>query len=158
MTPQEQPMIESDPQVIGRLDNEENDESDSIADSASLRDSTASITSSILSYRTINGRKYQSSKTTEYWAPTGDQHVEGFDVAPDAYLTNHHFTTMLLDDKLFSAPIVDNPQDGIFPTGTDLSRAILDVGAGTGIWAIDVADEYPWAEVIGTDISAVQPD
>ncbi|KAM0495609.1 hypothetical protein ACHAP8_007875 [Fusarium lateritium] len=46
----------------------------------------------------------------------------------------------------------------MFHTGTDLSRAVLDVGTGTGIWAIDVADEYPSAEVIGTDISAVQPD
>ncbi|KAL6922741.1 hypothetical protein FSHL1_000015 [Fusarium sambucinum] len=72
-----QPIIESDPQVVGRLD----DESDSVADTASLRESTASITSSILSYRTINGRKYQSSNTTEYWAPTDDQHVAGFDIA-----------------------------------------------------------------------------
>lgn len=29
--------------------------------------------------------------------------------------------------------------------------------AGTGIWAIDLADEYPSAEVIGTDLSAIQP-
>jgi len=33
----------------------------------------------------------------------------------------------------------------------------LDVGTGTGIWAIDFADEFPNTEVTGTDISAIQP-
>ena len=28
---------------------------------------------------------------------------------------------------------------------------------GTGIWAIDIADQYPSAEVIGTDIATSQP-
>ena len=28
---------------------------------------------------------------------------------------------------------------------------------GTGIWAIDFADEHPSAEVIGTDLSPIQP-
>lgn len=35
---------------------------------------------------------------------------------------------------------------------------ILDVGTGTGAWAIDVADEYEQAHVFGTDISPIQPD
>ncbi|KAF8542007.1 S-adenosyl-L-methionine-dependent methyltransferase [Trichophaea hybrida] len=37
------------------------------------------------------------------------------------------------------------------------SQRICDVGTGTGIWAIDVADLYPSAEVIGTDLSLIQP-
>jgi SAM-dependent methyltransferase len=36
-------------------------------------------------------------------------------------------------------------------------RKILDIGTGTGEWAIDMADEYPDAEVIGTDIAQIQP-
>ncbi|KAK1714230.1 methyltransferase domain-containing protein [Colletotrichum lupini] len=31
-------------------------------------------------------------------------------------------------------------------------------GTGTGIWAIDFADAYPGSEVIGVDLSAIQPD
>ncbi|KAJ3529711.1 hypothetical protein NM208_g9632 [Fusarium decemcellulare] len=101
-------------------------------------ESTSSITSSIREYRNIHGRTYQSSKTTEYWAPNDEQHVEGFDVG-------HHWITMMLDDKLFLAPIGDNPQH------------ILDVGTGSGIWAIDMADLFPSAHVVGTDISPTQP-
>ncbi|PCD20256.1 hypothetical protein AU210_016668 [Fusarium oxysporum f. sp. radicis-cucumerinum] len=31
------------------------------------------------------------------------------------------------------------------------------LGTGTGIWAIDVADEHPEAEVLGVDLSPIQP-
>ena len=37
-------------------------------------------------------------------------------------------------------------------------RKILDVGAGSGRWAIEVAKEYPEAEVIGLDLSTVSPN
>jgi cyclopropane fatty-acyl-phospholipid synthase-like methyltransferase len=33
----------------------------------------------------------------------------------------------------------------------------LDVGTGTGIWAIDFADEHPETAVIGVDLSPIQP-
>lgn len=52
---------------------------------------------------------------------------------------------MLQDDKLAIAPVGDNPQ------------RVLDVGMGTGIWAINFAGRYPGAEVIGADISLIQP-
>jgi methylase of polypeptide subunit release factors len=45
----------------------------------------------------------------------------------------------LLDKKLYLAP-VENPQ------------RILDIGTGTGIWAIDVAETHPHADVIGVDL------
>jgi cyclopropane fatty-acyl-phospholipid synthase-like methyltransferase len=33
----------------------------------------------------------------------------------------------------------------------------VDIGTGSGLWAIQVAEEYPNTRVIGTDISPVQP-
>ena len=57
----------------------------------------------------------------------------------------HHIWKLLLGGGLFTAPIPPNPQ------------RVLDFGTGTGIWAIDFADEFPSATVIGTDLSPIQP-
>ena len=51
---------------------------------------------------------------------------------------------LLCDAHLHLAPL-ENP------------RRILDIGTGTGIWAIQMADDYPDCTVIGTDLSPVQP-
>ncbi|KKA25113.1 hypothetical protein T310_0818 [Rasamsonia emersonii CBS 393.64] len=36
-------------------------------------------------------------------------------------------------------------------------RRVIDLGTGTGIWAIDFGDQFPSAEDIGTDLSPTQP-
>ena len=36
-------------------------------------------------------------------------------------------------------------------------KRILDIGTGTGQWAIEMGDEFPGAEVQGTDLSPIQP-
>ncbi|KAJ9134254.1 Methyltransferase domain-containing protein [Pleurostoma richardsiae] len=128
------PAVEVDPGVVP---GEEIDPADSAVGVSSI-ESTASLTESILAYRVLQGRRYQSSKTTEYWAPNDEQQNEGLDIL-------HNGFTMLLSDRLFLAPIGDKPE------------RVLDVATGTGIWAIDVADQFPGAEVTGTDISPIQP-
>jgi methylase of polypeptide subunit release factors len=52
----------------------------------------------------------------------------------------HEIMLQLLKGQLHNAPITRNP------------HRILDVGTGTGIWAIDMADKYPSAEVLGIDL------
>lgn len=52
-----------------------------------------------------------------------------------------------MDGQLHLAPFTpENP-----PT------KILDIGTGTGLWAVEMGDEYPSAHIIGTDLSPVQP-
>ncbi|SPQ18285.1 794af904-952e-46b4-9478-2ab326c6bbf4 [Thermothielavioides terrestris] len=101
--------------------------------------STASLASSILHYRTVHGRTYHASiGNADAWEPNDDMHAESMDI-------HHHMSTLMLGDKLFLAPIGPNP------------KRVLDIGTGTGIWAIDFADAYPGTEVIGTDLSPMQP-
>ncbi|KAM0559303.1 hypothetical protein ACHAPJ_004322 [Fusarium lateritium] len=100
----------------------------------------ASVTASILEYRTIQGRTYNSDRhPTEYFAPNDEQQLQSVDIS-------HHYLTVLLDNNLFLAPISPHVQK------------VLDVGTGSGIWAIDFADMYPSAQVIGSDLSPCQPE
>lgn len=57
----------------------------------------------------------------------------------------HQMIRIAMGNKLYLAPIGDIP------------AKILDVGTGTGIWAMEMGDDYPNAEIIGTDLSPIQP-
>jgi 2-polyprenyl-3-methyl-5-hydroxy-6-metoxy-1,4-benzoquinol methylase len=59
----------------------------------------------------------------------------------------YHVLTLLLNGRLYVSPF---RKDG--PSGK-----ILDVCCGTGIWAIDVADENPEYIVKGIDLAPIQP-
>lgn len=37
-------------------------------------------------------------------------------------------------------------------------QRILDIGTGTGNWAVEIADEFPATIIHGTDISPIQPE
>ncbi|KAF8459795.1 S-adenosyl-L-methionine-dependent methyltransferase [Kalaharituber pfeilii] len=55
-----------------------------------------------------------------------------------------HHIWRIVTGTLHLAPI-ENPE------------RILDLGTGTGIWAIDMADQYPDAQIIANDLSPIQP-
>ncbi|RFN45506.1 hypothetical protein FIE12Z_10269 [Fusarium flagelliforme] len=115
---------------------------DSDADSSigdDVASSTTSVSSSILEYRKFHGRTYHSDKyDSEYFAPNDERQRDSMDIT-------HHSLTLLLDGKLTLAPIKEGPMK------------VLDVGTGSGIWAIDFADAYPSSTVTGTDLSPIQP-
>ncbi|KAI5796109.1 S-adenosyl-L-methionine-dependent methyltransferase [Pyronema domesticum] len=58
----------------------------------------------------------------------------------------HHETMRLCWGKTFYQAPIQDPQN------------ILDIGTGTGIWAIETADKFLGAEIIGTDLIPIQPD
>ncbi|KAK1768287.1 S-adenosyl-L-methionine-dependent methyltransferase [Phialemonium atrogriseum] len=124
-------------EVAGQ-DGDGGDDADS-AHGDDAAESTASLTSTILRYRTIRGRTYHSEiGNAQYWGANDDGHSESLDIL------NHVFN-LCLDGRLYVAPITDDP------------KKVLDIGTGTGIWAIDFADQFPGCDVIGTDISPIQP-
>ncbi|KAF5694733.1 methyltransferase [Fusarium denticulatum] len=114
---------------------------DTDADSAIGDDNasdTTSLRSSILRYREENGRTYHAYKDGAYALPNDEIENERLDL-------QHHLFLLTFDERLHAAPLPKT-----------LNRA-FDAGCGTGIWAIEFADEHPECEVIGVDLSPIQP-
>ncbi|KAL1962409.1 hypothetical protein VTN77DRAFT_9680 [Rasamsonia byssochlamydoides] len=85
-----------------------------------------------------NGRAYHGYRKGIYMLPCDEQEQDRLDIF------HKLFTVAKVSDKLIYAP---HPSNGRF----------LDLGCGTGIWAIDVANKYPNAFVAGVDLAPIQP-
>lgn len=99
--------------------------------------SLTSLSVNVSDYNFENGRRYHNSELAIYHLPNDDREQERLDLQYEAIV-------LLVDKFLFLSPI-KNP------------KTILDQGTGTGVWAIDVGDAYPAAQVYGIDISPIQP-
>ncbi|PGH23935.1 hypothetical protein AJ80_01997 [Polytolypa hystricis UAMH7299] len=100
--------------------------------------STASLTSSVLNYQYENGRRYHAYRAGAYPLPNDETEQERMDM-------QHHIYQLIFGGDLYRAPLP--AQVG----------HVLDIGCGTGIWAIDFADQHPEANVLATDLSLIQP-
>ncbi|RKK74578.1 hypothetical protein BFJ71_g17250 [Fusarium oxysporum] len=125
--------------IVAPDDNDTGDQDSSLGDETAS--STASLRSSILDYRHENGRTYHRFKDGKYNLPNDERENERLDL-------QHHVFLRTFDNKLGLAP----PN---LP-GSNVER-VLDVGTGTGIWAIGFADDHPEAKVLGIDLSPIQP-
>ncbi|KAK6821798.1 hypothetical protein PG987_014623 [Apiospora arundinis] len=85
-----------------------------------------------------SGRLYHGYKEGKYLLPNDAAEQERLDL-------QHKGFTVLLGDKLYLAPIGE-------------PEHVLDIGTGTGIWAIEFARDHPKAHVIGADLSKIQPE
>ncbi|KAK2738257.1 hypothetical protein FQN57_007120 [Myotisia sp. PD_48] len=115
-----------------------NDYDSSYGDDSDRESQTTSLYSEITNYVYANGRRYHSYRHGTYWGPNDELACDNLDLF-------HHVFTLSLGGRLFLAPIGSHPQ------------RVLDLGTGTGIWALDFADQFPSAAVIATDLSPIQP-
>ncbi|KAF5644650.1 methyltransferase [Fusarium tjaetaba] len=124
----------------------DSDEYSSIGDAGSdagygsdnMSTASTSIGSSVRDYMFENGRRYHSFRAGAYNFPNDDIEQEREDM-------KHAMVRLLSGQKLHFAPLDENPQN------------ILDIGTGTGIWAIEMGEQYPSAHVLGIDLSPIQP-
>lgn len=135
-SPQSPPATNTAPQANEQIEVDASDTYSAYAESAVT--DTTSLRSSILKYKYENGRRYHSDAVKDgiYWGPNDEKQQEAEDLA-------HQMYTVILGG-LSEAPISE-------------PERVLDVGCGTGAWAIDFADEHPTSEVTGVDISPIQP-
>ncbi|OHW98545.1 methyltransferase domain-containing protein [Colletotrichum incanum] len=112
---------------------------DSTSDIGSDTASNSSVSSSVYEFRVEHGRKYQKYREGKYHYPIDERESERLDL-------QHWLCLGSFRNKLGLAP----PND----EGSSVKR-VLDLGTGTGLWAIEFGDEHPAAEsrqVIGVDI------
>ncbi|TDZ13505.1 Secondary metabolism regulator LAE1 [Colletotrichum spinosum] len=128
------PELEAEPANEAVTDDDSSDRATSVASSST------SLASSILQHRLENGRTYHKYKDGKYLYPNDERENERLDLQHNLYL-------LTLNYKLGLAP----------PTEKDSGvKRVLDIGTGTGIWAMDFAEEHPEAEVLGVDLTPVQ--
>lgn len=101
---------------------------------------STSLSSSVRDYLFENGRRYHRFREGRYNFPNDEPEQDREDM-------KHTCVKMLCQNKLYFAPISED----------NLQNA-LDIGTGTGIWAIEFGDLFPSANVLGIDLSPIQPD
>ncbi|KAL1855249.1 hypothetical protein Daus18300_011155 [Diaporthe australafricana] len=118
------------------IDTDDSD-ADSALGSVRAQSSSMSASSSIFDFVEEHGRTWHRYHEGKYFMPN--------DIPEQERLELQHSISVRLFGGLSLAPI-------------DRPNRVLDVGTGTGIWAIEFANEHPESDVMGTDLSPIQPE
>ncbi|TGJ83476.1 hypothetical protein E0Z10_g5295 [Xylaria hypoxylon] len=100
-----------------------------------------SITSSITAYREENGRTYHAYSDGSYHYPNDSVELERLD-------WQYICLKRLFNGKNYFAPWSQEQPP----------KRVLDLATGTGMWAIEMAEEFESSMVVGTDLSPIQPE
>ncbi|RAL65891.1 hypothetical protein DID88_005554 [Monilinia fructigena] len=109
----------------------------SVAPESIDRSSSKSLTSSVVDFPEENGRTYHGYRPGTYHFPNDINEQDRLE--SQFYMLKYAFS-----DRNYFAPLSD-------------PHYILDIGTGTGQWAIEMGDSFPKAEVQATDLSPIQP-
>ncbi|KAI7115024.1 S-adenosyl-L-methionine-dependent methyltransferase, partial [Hortaea werneckii] len=125
-----------------QLAEEQHLEAEDVCDSDSaigsdVESGSTSLSESIYNYRREHGRTYHAYKDGKYIFPNDEREADRLDL-------QHHIFRLTFGNRLFFAPL-QNP------------KHCLDIGTGTGIWAEEFAEDFPFCQVIGIDLSPGQP-
>ncbi|KAH7210443.1 S-adenosyl-L-methionine-dependent methyltransferase [Fusarium oxysporum] len=135
-SPTKSPPGPQSPAALGQVAEEQaaievDDDSDSSYSKSTGITDTESLRSSIMAFKWENGRRYHAYQDGSYWAPNDDRQQEAEDLMHEVY-------RIILGNSLYEAPIGDSPQK------------VLDIGCGTGIWAIfevdDITNEWTYPD------------
>ncbi|EEH45933.2 uncharacterized protein PADG_02083 [Paracoccidioides brasiliensis Pb18] len=101
-----------------------------------------SLASTVFNYRQSyqiprRGYGYHGLKDGAYLLPNDKREQDRMDL-------QHFIYCRVLDGRLHCAPLKRDP------------GRVLDLGTGTGSWAVEFADQHPTTEVLGTDLSPIQ--
>jgi hypothetical protein len=124
--------------LVDSAEQSENDRDSALGDNDGLSTTTSSLNSTVTDFRTMYNRRYHAFKENQYWLPNDDEEISRLDL-------QHIIWRLCLNGRLHIAPVPD-----------DVHR-VIDLGTGTGKWAIEFADAHPNADVTGTDLSPIQP-
>ncbi|KAF2144413.1 uncharacterized protein K452DRAFT_316415 [Aplosporella prunicola CBS 121167] len=123
---------ESTPKSIIEADSEPSDGAES------YESSTKSVRESVFEFIRENGRTYHRYAAGSYLFPNDRSENERLDL-------QFEILKVLFGMRNYFAPLKD-------------PRKILDIGTGTGKWAIEMGNEFPDCEITGTDLSPIQPE
>lgn len=129
-------MMTTDDQDTFSKDLEVDDDLSSVSGD-SFQSDTTSLTSTAYEHVYENGRRYHNYRAGKYVMPNDEQEQDRLDMF-------HHVWLSLMNGETHKVPL-KNP------------KKVLDLGAGTGIWAIEFGDQFPDCSVEGVDLSPIQP-
>ncbi|KAL2162268.1 hypothetical protein VTH06DRAFT_7181 [Thermothelomyces fergusii] len=120
---------------------EADDSNDAFAFDDDVEGNPTSMPSSVRDHLYEGGLRYHAYRAGKYAFPNDETEQNCDDM-------KHAVTVMLCRGAYFYAPVEEVLKRG---------GEVLDLGTGTGIWAIEVGDRYPNSTITGVDLSPIQP-